>query len=86
MFNLQKIFYRKKIFGKGHESLWFHDWNLNKFENQNIQTFVDNKKFMGDVPFSIYFDFETTAGNKISKRMQAYILSLPRVLQPFAPH
>ena len=59
---------------------------LNKFENQNIQTFVDNKKFMGDVPFSIYFDFETTAGNKISKRMQAYILSLPRVLQPFTPH
>ena len=59
---------------------------LNKFENQNIQTFVDNKKFMGDVPFSIYFDFETTAGNQISKRMRAYILSLPRVLQPFTPH
>ena len=59
---------------------------LNKFDNQNIQTFVDIKKFMGDVPFSIYFDFETTAGNKILKRMQAYILSLPRVLQPFIPH
>ena len=59
---------------------------LNKFDNQNIQTFVDIKKFMGDVPFSIYFDFETAAGNKILKRMRAYILSLPRVLQPFIPH
>lgn len=38
---------------------------LNKFENQNIQMFVDNKKFMGDVPFSIYFDFETTAGKRV---------------------
>ena len=30
---------------------------LYKFENQNIQTFFDNVKFMGNVPFSIYFDF-----------------------------
>ena len=36
-----------------------------KFENQNIQTFFDNMKFMGDLPFSIYFDFETTSGKKI---------------------
>ena len=33
-----------------------------KLENQNIQTFFDNIKFMADLPFSIYFDFETTAG------------------------
>ena len=36
-----------------------------KFENQNIQTFFDNMKFMGDIPFSIYFDLETTTGNKV---------------------
>ena len=33
-----------------------------KFENQNIQTFFDNTKFMGDLPFAIYFDFEIPSG------------------------
>ena len=28
-----------------------------KFENQNIQTLLDNMKYMGDLLFSIYFDF-----------------------------
>ena len=36
-----------------------------KFENQNIQTFFDNMKLMGELPFSIYFDFETTSCKKI---------------------
>ena len=36
-----------------------------KFENQNVQTFFDNMKFMGDLPFSIYFDSETNSGKKI---------------------
>ena len=31
-----------------------------KFENQNIISFEDNVKFMGEVHFVIYFDFETT--------------------------
>ena len=35
-----------------------------KFKNQSIQTFFDNVKFMGDLPFVIYFDFETTCGKK----------------------
>ena len=35
-----------------------------KFNDQNVQTFEDNYKFMGEVPFSIYFDFETTCGKK----------------------
>ena len=36
-----------------------------KFENQNIQLFFDHTKFMGDLPFAIYFDFETTSGKEI---------------------
>ena len=35
-----------------------------KFENQSIQTFFDNVKFMGDLLFVIYFDFETTCDKK----------------------
>ena len=36
-----------------------------KFENQNIQAFFDDMKFMEDLLFSIYFDFEITSGKKI---------------------
>ena len=36
-----------------------------KFENQNIQTFFDNMKFMRDLPFFIYFNLETTTGKKV---------------------
>lgn len=36
-----------------------------KIQNQNISTFEDNVKFMGDLPFSIYFDLETTCEKKI---------------------
>lgn len=37
---------------------------VDKFKNQNISTFEDNVKFNGDLPFSIYFDLETTCGIK----------------------
>ena len=30
------------------------------FDNGLIITFQDNFKYLGDVPFSVYFDFETT--------------------------
>ena len=36
-----------------------------KSENQNIQTFFDNMKVMGDIPFSIYFDLKTTTAKKV---------------------
>ena len=32
-----------------------------KFQNQNIISFEDNVKFMGEFPFAVYFDFETTS-------------------------
>ena len=34
------------------------------FNNQNVVTFEDNFKFKGDLPFALYFDFETTAPNR----------------------
>ena len=35
-----------------------------KFQNQSIQTFFENVKFMDDLSFAIYFDYETTCGKK----------------------
>ena len=33
------------------------------FDNATIIDYKDNYKYMCDVPFTVYFDFETTAGN-----------------------
>ena len=38
--------------------------SLYKFENQNFITFEDNYKFIGDLLFAVYFDFETTTTAK----------------------
>ena len=38
---------------------------IEKFENQNILSFGDNVRFMGEPPFAVYFDLETTSGKKI---------------------
>ena len=37
-----------------------------KFDNGNIISFEDNFKYMGNVPFTVYFDFATTTGNAVS--------------------
>ena len=35
------------------------------FDNSQIIDYQDNFKYMGDVPFSVYFDFETTTGDAV---------------------
>ena len=36
-----------------------------KFSNQKIVSFHDNFKFMGNLPLTVYFDFETTTGDSV---------------------
>ena len=60
-----KFFVEKKSLEK-HLNVCGHiPGNMNNFENQNIQTFLENVKFVGDLPFFIYFDFESTSGKKV---------------------
>ena len=35
------------------------------FDNSQIIDYRDSYKYMGDLPFSIYFDFETTTEDAI---------------------
>ena len=46
-----------------------------KFENNKIITFQDNFKFMGDLPFTVYFDFETTKGDNILHDSKMFVIS-----------
>lgn len=35
------------------------------FDNGKIIDYQDNYTFMGDIPFSVYFDFDTTTGSVV---------------------
>ena len=36
-----------------------------KFQNEYLSTFEENFRLLGDLPFTIYFDLETTCGKKL---------------------
>ena len=52
--------------------MWAHAWNC-VYIQEPKHTFFDNVKFMGDLPFSIYFDFETTSGKKVLMKTAPFI-------------
>ena len=45
------------------------------FDNGQIVNFQDNFKFLGDVPFTVYFDFETTTRNSSFSDPKMYVIS-----------
>ena len=45
------------------------------FDNAQIIDYQDNYKYMGDLPFSIYFDFKTTTGNAVFFDSKMYVMS-----------
>lgn len=45
------------------------------FDNAKIIDYQDNYKFMGDVPFTVYFDFETTTGSVGFFDAKMYVVS-----------
>ena len=45
------------------------------FENGKIISFQDNFKYLGDVPFTVYFDFETTTGDIIFSDPKMFVVS-----------
>ena len=45
------------------------------FDIGQIVIFQDNFKYLGDVPFTVYFDFETTTGNSPFSDPKMYVIS-----------
>ena len=54
------------------------------FDNGQIVNFQDNFKYLGDVPFTVYFDFETTTGNSAFSDPKMYVISYCQIY-PFHP-
>ena len=48
---------------------------ISTFDNGKIIYFQDNFKFLGHVPFTVYFDFETTTGNAIFLDPKMFVVS-----------
>ena len=63
-FACNKFFIQKKSLERHLQVSGYMPGIIYKFENQNMQTFSDYMKFMGDLPFSIFFAFETTCRKK----------------------
>ena len=64
-YGCNKFFIERKSLERHMNVCGYFSGIVYKFENQNIQAFFDNMKFMGDLLFSIYFDLETTASKKV---------------------
>ena len=46
-----------------------------KVDNKSLVSFEDNYQYLGDLPFVVYFDFETTAGDDLFQDKKMYVLS-----------
>ena len=45
------------------------------FDNGQIINFQDNFKYLGDVPFTVYFDFKITTGDSVFFDPKMFIVS-----------
>ena len=50
------------------------------FDNRKIIDYQDHYKNLGDVPFSIYYDFETTTGSVVFFYAEMYVVSYCMVI------
>ena len=50
------------------------------FDNSQIIDYQDNYKYMGDLPFTVYFDFETTTGDPFFLFFVFFFLTLKCLL------
>ena len=83
---VRQCFYCKNYSAKSKEILEKHtkvcaskEGIIYTFENGKIISFQDNLNFLGDVPFTVYFDFETTTGDGIFLDPKMFIVSYCQV-------
>ena len=46
-----------------------------KFNNRKIVSFLDNFKYIGDLPLTVYFDFETATGDSVTDDKKMFAIS-----------
>ena len=77
-----QCYYCQKIFAKSKENIK-KDLSVCSakeeityaFDNGHILNYQDNFKYLGDLPFTVYLDFETTTGNSPFFNSAMYVMS-----------
>ena len=73
---LQQFFFKSKEKIKKHISLCARQAGFNfVFDNGKIVHYQDNYKKIGDLSFSLYFDFETTTDSVVFFYAKMYVVS-----------
>ena len=69
---IKQCYYCENVFAKNNENMKKHlqvcaakEGITYTFDKGHIISFQDNCKYLGDVPFTVYFDFETTIGDSV---------------------
>ena len=52
-----------------------------KSEHKNVVSFQDNFSYLGDLPFVIYFDYETTTGDSVFKDKNIFVTSYCQIYE-----
>ena len=79
---VKQYHYCQKCFAKNDEAMKEHlsicaakEDITYSFDNGQILDYKDNFKYQGDLPFSVYFDFETTKGSAVIFDAKMYAVS-----------
>ena len=79
---VRQCYYCHHYFAKSKEKMQTHlsicaakEGITYSFDNNQIIDYPDNYKYMGDLPFSVYFDFETTTGNVVFFDLKMLVMS-----------
>ena len=69
---VRQCHYCQNFFAKSHDQMQKHlsicaakEGITYSFDNSQILDYQDNYKYIGDLPFVVYFDFETTTGDAV---------------------
>ena len=54
---------------------WHFAGIVYEFKNNKIVSFRDSFKYMGNLPFTVYFDFETTTGDNVVDDPKLFVIS-----------
>ena len=70
--SVRQCHYCQNFFAKSHYQMQKHlsicaakEGITYSFDNSEIIDYQDNYKYIGDLPFVVYFDFETTTGDAV---------------------
>ena len=79
---IRQCHYCQNYFAKNEEAIRKHlsicaakEGITYSFDNSQIINYQDNFKYMGYVPFCVYFDFETTTGDSVFFDSKMYVVS-----------